>query len=122
MVRKKLATDPAVAFQRSLLEIRAQSCLKQGELQDAFACADLLENVELQVQILGNLGSQQAQELTQRFLTEAASTEPYKSVKFDFRRYLTNKHNAKKLLKKPAEQQINKLILAYDEVPFTYVC
>ena len=31
-VRKKLSTDPAVAFQRRLLEIRAQSCLKQGQL------------------------------------------------------------------------------------------
>ena len=56
VVRKKLATDPAVAFQRNLLEIRALSCLKQGLLQDAFACADLLEDIELQVKILGSLG------------------------------------------------------------------
>ena len=47
-----------------MLEMRAQSCLEQGQLKDAFACADLLEDVELQVTILGKLGSQQAEELT----------------------------------------------------------
>ena len=52
----------------------------------------------MQVQILGNLRN--PQEIITEFLTEASTMEPFKSIKFDFRKYLTNKHNISKLLKR----------------------
>ena len=115
-------TDPSAAFQRKILEIRAQRCLEQEQYQDAFACADLFGGIELQIEILERTGGAQSAELKRQFLTEASTTELYKSSSFDYKRHLTNKRSADRSLSRPAEQQIQKLILAYDEYPFIYSC
>ena len=52
----------------------------------------------------------------------AASTDTYKTIEFDYKKYLTNKHDIKNLLKRQPEKKLQKLILAFDEYPFSYVC
>ena len=52
----------------------------------------------------------------------AASAEPYQTVRFAAKDKLTNRHSVDKILKRVPEKQINKLMLAFDEVPLTYTC
>ena len=68
------------------------------------------------MEILGNLRN--ANEIVGDFLEKASVTDTYKSIDFDYKKYLTNKHDINNLLKRQMEKRIEKLILAFDEFPF----
>jgi len=51
-MRTKLALDPGSTLQRKLLKERGAICVEQHNLLDAFVCADLLRDIDLQVSIL----------------------------------------------------------------------
>ena len=80
----------------------------------------MLSDIEMQVEILSNLRN--SDEIVSDFLEKASVTDTYKSIDFDYRKYLTNKHDINGLLKRQPERRIDKLILAFDEFPFAQVC
>ena len=61
------------------------------------------------------------------FLTAAAANDQFQSIRFDFNVdsdgcQLTNRQRIDKVSKRVPERQIQKLMLAFDEVPLSYAC
>ena len=76
----------------------------------------------MQIEILDQVGGDRSTELKQQFLKAASTTDLYKTSPFDFKSVIANKRTQEKPQNKPAEQTIQRLILAYDEYPFQYSC
>ena len=60
--------------------------------------------------------------MVREFLTLASTVEPHKTVKFDYHSKLTNKRSVERVLKRVPERNLQKLMLAFDEVPLAYTC